>query len=73
MIETDQFVRAAQAFSDLGGSIQAQFTQILEGDIAECNPNAVAAIRKFLKDYDWLLGDAEDVIGDIDAHQAKRD
>lgn len=55
MMELDQLIKFAKAYSGLGWSIQQQLDDVIGGDLSDLNENAVAEMWQKLNGYDDYL------------------
>jgi hypothetical protein len=65
----NDLIAICKSYSDLGWAIQEQFEQLVEGGAgdypADVNPNAMRAIRGFLKELPPEIEDIEDILDEI--------
>lgn len=55
MMELDQLIKFAKAYSGLGWAIQQQLDDVIGGDLSDLNENAVAEMWQKLNGYDDYL------------------
>ena len=64
------FIKLAKSYSDLGSAVQGQLDDVLNDDAADCNPNALKEIKRFLrtaKNCGISADDCDQAISEIDS------
>lgn len=67
-MQVDEFLRAARAFRDLGDAVGDQAIAVLcdSADVADQNPNAMALVVRFLRDWQDEIEEGCDVADDLE-------